>query len=396
MKKRLTSVEAERIVLVLDTAIQKTELVAILSDAAQHADIFERILPEEALELIREHIRNERSFVSAQRAVTPRGSRHQSDRALAVSTRSLVRYFLRTPAALAALKAHGFQISPQMRLCLFHLKSLRQLVFDQLLTTVAEETEKQEHLAGLLARERKLANEVKKLETDLEDAQRAHNEELAVNDKLIQKLTSQIEHIQSTTAEVNRRIEKESHKREESEMQSFNNRKNEIEVDINALSKDVQAQQCKHRESEAQLRKRLNKIENEVENWISKYDNEMTDKQNEIEEIQTQYTQELKQLAELEQKFGELEIEYNAIMEEKRIQREKREIAEKELQKMIKAALLLQSFWRAFKVRKALKAKAAKGSAKKGKGDKDKKASSAKPTSAKPTSAKSAKSASDK
>jgi hypothetical protein len=60
---------------------------------------------------------------------------------------------------------------------------------------------------------------------------------------------------------------------EESEMQSFTNRKNEIEVDINALSKDVQAQQSKHRDSEAQLRKRLNKIENEVENWISKYDN---------------------------------------------------------------------------------------------------------------------------
>jgi hypothetical protein len=46
----------------------------------------------------------------------------------------------------------------------------------------------------------------------------------------------------------------------------------------------------------------------------------MTDKQTEIEEIQAQYTQELKQLTELEQKFSELEIEYNAIMEEKRIQ----------------------------------------------------------------------------
>ena len=54
------------------------------------------------------------------------------------------------------------QITPQMRLCLHHLKTLRQLAFDKLLTTVAEETEQQEHLAGLLARERRLANEVRK------------------------------------------------------------------------------------------------------------------------------------------------------------------------------------------------------------------------------------------
>ncbi len=40
------------------------------------------------------------------------------------------------------------------------LRSLRQLVFENLLTSVQEESDRQEYLAGLLTRERKLATEV--------------------------------------------------------------------------------------------------------------------------------------------------------------------------------------------------------------------------------------------
>ncbi len=47
---------------------------------------------------------------------------------------------------------------------------------------------------------------------------------------------------------------------------------------------------------------------------------EMTEKQTEIEGIQVLYEEEKKQLAELEKKFQELEIEFNKIMEERRIQ----------------------------------------------------------------------------
>ncbi len=60
--------------------------------------------------------------------------------------------------------------------------------------------------------------------------------------------------------------------REEAELQTFGVKKSDMETEISALSKEAAAQQFKHRESESALRKRLNKIENEVENWIAKYD----------------------------------------------------------------------------------------------------------------------------
>ena len=46
----------------------------------------------------------------------------------------------------------------------------------------------------------------------------------------------------------------------------------------------------------------------------------MAEKQAEIEDIQRFYGDECKQLKELEQRFNDLEVDYNSIMEERRIQ----------------------------------------------------------------------------
>lgn len=50
------------------------------------------------------------------------------------------------------------------------------------------------------------------------------------------------------------------------------------------------------------------KIETEVENWIQKYDADMGEKQDEYEEIDAVYTEEKKQLNELEERFKTLEV----------------------------------------------------------------------------------------
>lgn len=60
---------------------------------------------------------------------------------------------------------------------------------------------------------------------------------------------------------------------------------------------------------------------------------------------------------ELEERFKTLELEYNQIQEERRIARERREAAERELLFSVQAATIIQAFWRSFKVRKALKSK---------------------------------------
>jgi wobble nucleotide-excising tRNase len=79
-------------------------------------------------------------------------------------------------------------------------------------------------------------------------------------------------------------------------------------------------------------------------------------------------------LHELEERFKTLEEEYQQIMEERRIAREAREKAEREMQLMILASTTIQAFWRSFKIRKMLRGKKKKGKGKgKGKGKKGKK-----------------------
>lgn len=79
------------------------------------------------------------------------------------------------------------------------------------------------------------------------------------------------------------------------------------------------------------------------------------------------YEEEKKQLFELEEKFKPLEEEYLKIMDERRTLERIRRMEEESLNKKIKAAVVIQSYWRGFKLRKGLfkKAKGKKG--KKGK-----------------------------
>lgn len=124
-----------------------------------------------------------------------------------------------------------------------------------------------------------------------------------------------------------------------------------------------------NRVEEQALRKRKIKVEMEIERWISKYDQDMLEKQDQIDEINGHYRTEKEQLATLETRFQELKKEYDVIMEQRAIERARREAAENELAKMIRAALLLQAMWRAVRARRGAKKAAKKG----GKGSKKKK-----------------------
>lgn len=79
--------------------------------------------------------------------------------------------------------------------------------------------------------------------------------------------------------------------------------------------------------------------------------------QEEYEDLDSIYTEEKAQLNELEERFKTLEAEYTTIVEERKIAQEKREQQQRELAAMIKAATIVQSFWRSYKCRKMLKAK---------------------------------------
>lgn len=71
---------------------------------------------------------------------------------------------------------------------------------------------------------------------------------------------------------------------------------------------------------------------------------------------------------ELKEKFVVMEVEYNHVEEEKRVAREKAEVASRQLIVMTGAAIAIQAFWRRYRRRKAALREQRKSGKKKGKG----------------------------
>lgn len=69
----------------------------------------------------------------------------------------------------------------------------------------------------------------------------------------------------------------------------------------------------KHRKEEEILRGKKFKIQSEVENWINKYDQEMEEKQNELDDILVIFNEETMQLNELETRYATIQREYEHI-----------------------------------------------------------------------------------
>ena len=118
---------------------------------------------------------------------------------------------------------------------------------------------------------------------------------------------------------------------------------------------------------------RQTKNESEVENWITKYDQDMEEKEREITALRAIYEEERKELSRLEDYCNKLMAEREAQLAEERKKAE--EVARQQAQKatLDKAATMLQRMWRGRIARRELERKKAGSRGKKGKGGKGKK-----------------------
>ncbi|CAL1527898.1 unnamed protein product [Lymnaea stagnalis] len=281
------------------------------------------------------------------------------------SCKNILRLFMANPAAMkVVLEAYPGDESPQS--IVTNMQELREILMHKLLTNPEEEKERAAYLDEISKRERHNAALIEKLEKDLKTAIDEKDEEIRKNNDIIKRLQTDLHTIEKVSEENNRRTRLEAEKNEMADAKNSQQKSQKLQSEINALQSALNNFITEHRELEADLRAKKYKVENEVDNWIQKYDQDLGERQDEYEEIDTVYTEEKKQLLELEERFATLEKEYLSIMEERRVARSKLEKAQRELEMLVKAATTIQAFWRSYKVRKALKAKSKKKGGRKG------------------------------
>lgn len=142
-----------------------------------------------------------------------------------------------------------------------------------------------------------------------------------------------------------------------------------------------------HREEELVQRGRKFRMQVELENWLSKYDDFMEFQNSKIEIIQDEYDAEKADYNELSARFAvlkgltkkwiqikrQLKEEYDAIMYERQLIREEEERKQREFEQKTFNSQIIQAYFRAYMFRKYAKTGGKRKKAKGGKGKKGKK-----------------------
>ncbi|KAJ3215196.1 Chromodomain-helicase-DNA-binding protein 1-like [Clydaea vesicula] len=383
---KLTNVEAQRIMSVLNEIQKKVLIIGLLPDYQDKrintvffGDILQAVVEqgkfEQKYKSLLEHkelLESKKEPIEAVQVInimlkiknntnafyfTIKTEIRETSRQLKNSTRSLYRQFLQNPASISKLRYLRNNKSTSISRFEQLLQEVRTLVYDRLRTTVEEENNKQDQLSVIIAKEQKTSNEVRALQEELEKARRERSNEISKRNEVIRKLKEDLRQIKHEAEETTKRLETKSKQKENNDVQKFQDKETTLCNEIESLKLQLSVELKKNREEEESLRKKKFKIESEVENWIHKFDTEMEEKQTELEDITALFTERKKELDELQLQYNILHVEYEKIIEERKIADEKRKIEEAILKKQSAACVIIQSTWRGYKVRKDLKKK---------------------------------------
>lgn len=384
--KKLNLPEAQRIMCIMDELIKKTEMLEFVYFMMKNTDrirsIIQKHLNEEEkqrnyedmfVSMLAYHKKLVDSYDSSKfnkQSQASSQTKAQAETLLKSSCKDILRIFSLKPSFLESIRAEFYKVEKKLKNkqiveLASSLTELKEIIHERLLTTPNEQNEKIDYLKELLTREKSNNEIIKKLQVEQNTILKDKEKDIKLRNDQIRKLDNDLKNVERFSSELIKRTKLDAEQQEASETKASDGRKAKLQQELNQLRQQFQSLVLEHREQEQQLRKEKWKNETNVEGILGRYDDDMTKKQSEFDEIEELHTEEKKQLEELEEKFKPLEEEYLKITEERRVAESLRRIEEESLNKKIIAAVTIQSFWRGFKLRKGL--------FKKGKGKKGKK-----------------------
>ncbi|KAM4053242.1 dynein regulatory complex protein 10 [Anomaloglossus baeobatrachus] len=383
-RKKLSSIETQRVVAVLDETIKKLELVSLFQHAIENVDRYSVVFGSELAGALREHkrlqdnmerrlqrVKSGEDESSIQGAKTNRvedadlhfGALHQGVQS---SVRNTMRLLLTNPTACKTLRSEGNVRDQASQTLIRFLSELRPFLYEKLLTSPLEQNERRHYLQEITLRDHKNRNILMALEEELNAAILDRDTEISKKNGIIRQLKIKLHQLEKFSENQVKRTMQEAENQQKSDCRASEGKTAKLQQELQQLRSQLNGAIVENREVELGLRKKKYKVETEIENWIQKYDGDMGEKQAELEEVEGMYEEEKAQLVELKEKLAVLEVEYVQIVEERRLAQLRREEAERELASMNRAAIVIQAHWKGYQVRRSMKSK--KKKKKKGKG----------------------------
>ncbi|KAJ3275766.1 hypothetical protein HDV01_007233 [Terramyces sp. JEL0728] len=366
---KLTNVEAQRIMAVLQEIQKKVYLMGLIPENMDKKT--STVLTGDALTLIKESGLLEQKYkqIVEQKAYEGQiNDAKETAKAIKVLTRTIGRYFLQNQNNMLKLRYLKSNKAPLVAQFEHRLQEIKTLVYDRLRTTVEEESQKQDQLSLIIAKEQKTSSEVKTLREELEKAKKERSGEINKRNDIIRRLKEELRDIKQQAEETTRKLESRSKQKEDLDIKASKEKETALLLEIETLKNQLETDVINHREEEALARKKKFKIECEVENWIHKYDQDLEEKQVEIDDITVLFLEEKSHLDELQGQYSDLQKEYEIILDNRRKLEEKKKEEESIKARLNSAATMIQKIWRGHFVRREIQRK--KNEAK---GKKDKK-----------------------
>ncbi|XP_026887217.2 dynein regulatory complex protein 10 [Electrophorus electricus] len=375
-RRKLVSLESQRIVGVLDECISKMEFVAVLPCVLDQAESLLLGIGADVTCPLMEHLRQVEAYhtlvLQEDLSQDARAKLATAQTAVQTSLANLLRVLRTHPSAEAGLKALEPITEEQKAVegLVRGLQELRAVLLERLLTTPGEERERRQRIQELCLRHCANLELVATLEKEVAMAIKSRDEEISERDEVIRKLKSSLHLMEKTSEDYVRRTQRHAEREHQSDGKTSEGKQDRLQEEANKLRVQLNNILMEHREKEMALRKKNQKVETEIENWTQKYDVDMKKKQLEVEELTRVYEEEVEELRQVELHYAVVKVEFTQIMETRQRAREHREEEERDTAMKIQAATIIQAFWRGWLVRRVKRSKGRKS--KKGKKSKKK------------------------
>ncbi|XP_021113105.1 IQ domain-containing protein D isoform X2 [Heterocephalus glaber] len=305
-KSKLTTIEAKRIMSVLDEAIYKVELVTLLWDAADPLEALVG-MREDLSGALREHRALCQALLEGVGDLQEKARRLKEeapeeaeeawlcDRRLSMerhkaslpplmwqikgSTKNILRVLLSDPQATKLLQMQPLCRSAGAQNFLESLVELRGFLFEKLLTSPMQAREKAQFLQDISRRNQRNQETINVLEKELVARLKNRHTEVEKENFVIQELKNHLHQVLKLSEHSLLRTKQEAEKQQKADFRASQARMAKTKQEILTLRSKYHSLVSENHEAEQALRKKKYKVETEIENWIQKYDTEMSEKQ---------------------------------------------------------------------------------------------------------------------
>ncbi|NXX94995.1 DRC9 protein, partial [Centropus bengalensis] len=222
--------------------------------------------------------------------------------------------------------------------------------YNSLIEANEREKAKKSKFHDVLLRSEEEKRKVKALEKQLQDVKKETEIELQIRDDTIAQLKDELQDLEAKTEMESRYMKKSSDFQVQQTQMKCSSAENVLNKEIQKLRTKTEEENRVHMETEKFLRRRNEMVEEKLEYWIDKYENDMDAKEKELDALKASRANDLELTQRTAKECLMFEITIIGDREERADKKRKEEREELELKSILK----LQAWWKGTMVRKNL------------------------------------------